>query len=109
MINVAIDGPAGAGKSTIARRAAEKLGYIYVDTGALYRAVGLKFSKTGADISSDEEIERVLSKTAVDIRFSGGEQHVFRRRGCIGSYSHARSLNDGVGGFGKARRKGVFA
>ena len=77
MINVAIDGPAGAGKSTIARRAAEKLGYIYVDTGALYRAVGLKFSKTGADISSDEEIERVLSKTAVDIRFSGGEQHVF--------------------------------
>ena len=77
MINVAIDGPAGAGKSTIARRAAEKLGYIYVDTGALYRAVGLKFSKTGADISSDEEIERVLSETAVDIRFSGGEQHVF--------------------------------
>ena len=77
MINVAIDGPAGAGKSTIARRAAEKLGYIYVDTGALYRAVGLKFSKTGADTSSDEEIERVLSETAVDIRFSGGEQHVF--------------------------------
>ena len=77
MINVAIDGPAGAGKSTIARRAAEKLGYIYVDTGALYRAVGLKFSKTGADISSDRDIEKVLSGTAVDIRFSGGEQHVF--------------------------------
>ena len=77
MINVAIDGPAGAGKSTIARCAAEKLGYIYVDTGALYRAVGLKFSKTGADISSDKDIERVLSGTAVDIRFSGGEQHVF--------------------------------
>lgn len=77
MINVAIDGPAGAGKSTIARRAAEKLGYIYVDTGALYRAVGLKFSKTEADISSDKDIERVLSGTAVDIRFADGEQHVF--------------------------------
>ncbi len=77
MINVAIDGPAGAGKSTIARLAAEKLGYIYIDTGALYRAVGLKFSKTGADVSSDKDIERVLSCTAVDIRFSGGEQHVF--------------------------------
>lgn len=77
MINVAIDGPAGAGKSTIARRAAEKLGYIYVDTGALYRTVGLKFSKTGADISSDRDIEKVLSGTAVDIRFSCGEQHVF--------------------------------
>lgn len=77
MINVAIDGPAGAGKSTIARLAAEKLGYIYIDTGALYRAVGLKFSKTGADVSSDNDIERVLSCTTVDICFSGGEQHVF--------------------------------
>ena len=75
--NVAIDGPAGAGKSTIAKRVAKEKGYIYVDTGALYRAVGLKFSKTGADISSDKDIERVLSGTAVDIRFSGGEQHVF--------------------------------
>ncbi len=76
-IKIAIDGPSGSGKSTLAKNIARELGLIYVDTGALYRAVGLKFSKTGADISSDEEIERVLSETAVDIRFSGGEQHVF--------------------------------
>ena len=44
MISVAIDGPAGAGKSTLSRKVAEHFGYIYVDTGALYRAVGLKFS-----------------------------------------------------------------
>ena len=49
MISVAIDGPAGAGKSTLSRKLAEKLGFIYVDTGALYRAVGLKFTLIGAD------------------------------------------------------------
>ena len=46
MISIAIDGPAGAGKSTLSRKAAKALGFIYVDTGALYRAVGLKFLKS---------------------------------------------------------------
>ena len=68
MINVAIDGPAGAGKSTIARRAAEKIGYIYVDTGALYRAVGLKNSQSGADSSLNCDIDGILAYTVVDIR-----------------------------------------
>lgn len=77
MISVAIDGPAGAGKSSIARLAAKKLGYIYVDTGALYRAVGLKISRIGEDMPSDIEIEKTLSETSVEIRFLNGEQHVF--------------------------------
>ncbi len=77
MINVAIDGPAGAGKSSISRCAAQKLGYIYVDTGALYRTVGLKFSLCGADTSLDCDIERILADTSVDIKFSNGEQRVF--------------------------------
>ncbi len=77
MINVAIDGPAGAGKSSISRCAAKKLGYIYVDTGALYRTVGLKFSLCGADTSLDCDIERILADTSVDIKFSNGEQRVF--------------------------------
>lgn len=77
MINVAIDGPAGAGKSSISRCAAKKLGYIYVDTGALYRTVGLKFSLCGADSSLDCDIERILADTSVDIKFSNGEQRVF--------------------------------
>lgn len=77
MISVAIDGPAGAGKSTIARAAAERLGFIYVDTGALYRAVGLKFIRSGADIASDTETEKLLAETTVEIRFSNGVQHVF--------------------------------
>ena len=77
MISVAIDGPAGAGKSTLARKAAAKLGFIYVDTGALYRTVGLKFSKMGANTDLNCDIPSVLADTTVDIRFVNGEQRVF--------------------------------
>ncbi len=77
MISVAIDGPAGAGKSTLSRKAAKELGFIYVDTGALYRAVGLKFIRAGVDENLNCDIEKILSETKVDIRFIGGEQHVF--------------------------------
>ena len=77
MISVAIDGPAGAGKSTLSRKTAEKLGFIYVDTGALYRAVGLKFSNAGYNTELNCDIEQVLKTTTVDIRFVNGEQRVF--------------------------------
>lgn len=77
MINIAIDGPAGAGKSSLSRKLAAKLGYIYVDTGALYRAVGLKFSRLGFDTELRGDIAGVLNTTAVDIRFINGEQRVF--------------------------------
>ena len=77
MISVAIDGPAGAGKSTLSRKTAEKLGFIYVDTGALYRAVGLKFSNAGYNAELNCDIEQVLKTTTVDIRFVKGEQRVF--------------------------------
>lgn len=77
MISVAIDGPAGAGKSSISRLAAKRLGFIYVDTGALYRAVGLKFSLAGADTQLDCDIDGILAETAVDIRFKDGEQRVY--------------------------------
>ena len=77
MINIAIDGPAGAGKSTLSRRLAKELGYIYVDTGALYRAVGLKFSSLGFDTGLKGDIEAVLKDTTVDIRFVDGTQRVY--------------------------------
>ncbi len=72
MISVAIDGPAGAGKSTLSRRVAENLGFIYVDTGALYRTVGLKFSLLGANTEDADEIEKDLINTTVDIKFVDG-------------------------------------
>lgn len=77
MISIALDGPAGAGKSTIAKALAKKTGFIYVDTGALYRATALKFISLGFDTSLECDIEDILSETAVDIKFVDGEQHVF--------------------------------
>lgn len=77
MINIAIDGPAGAGKSTIARSLATKLGYIYVDTGALYRAVGVNAMRNGADTKNAEQVEATLKGADVSLRFVDGEQRVF--------------------------------
>ena len=77
MINIAIDGPAGAGKSTIARKLAANLGYIYVDTGALYRAVGVNAMRNGADTKNAEQVTASLSSAKVSLRFVDGEQRVF--------------------------------
>ena len=76
MINVAIDGPAGAGKSTIAKAAAKALGYIYVDTGALYRTVALGAVRAGA-LESDDAIAALLSTLQVELKFVDGSQHVY--------------------------------
>lgn len=74
MINVAIDGPAGAGKSTVARGAAKELGYIYVDTGALYRTVALAATRNGV-LESAEKTEQMLKDITVDLAFddAGGQ------------------------------------
>ncbi len=77
MISIALDGPAGAGKSTIAKGAAKELGFIYVDTGALYRTVGLKFLCDGYTTELDCDIDSVLKTIEVDIKFIDGTQHVF--------------------------------
>ena len=77
MINIAIDGPAGAGKSTIARRAAKELAFIYVDTGALYRAVGVRALRAGVETKDAAGVERLLPQTEVSLRFINGEQRVF--------------------------------
>ena len=80
MINVAIDGPAGAGKSTIARKAAEELGFIYVDTGALYRTVALNALRSGVkETKSSDEVVPTLASAEVSLKFIDGEQHVFLR------------------------------
>lgn len=76
-INIAIDGPAGAGKSTIARKAAAELGYIYVDTGALYRSVAYYCISAGADVSVPESVEKLLPEITPELRFIDGVQHVF--------------------------------
>ena len=73
-INIAIDGPAGAGKSTIAKMVSKELGYIYVDTGALYRTIALYITEN--DIA-DEDFEASLEKADVSLKFIDGAQRVF--------------------------------
>lgn len=78
MINIAIDGPSGAGKSTIAKKAAAKLGYIYIDTGAMYRTVGLYLNRLGINIKAEKEkVINSLSGINIDIKYENGEQHIF--------------------------------
>ncbi len=77
MINVAIDGPAGAGKSTVAKAAAKKLGFIYVDTGALYRTIGVNALRKGIDPKNAEKVKESLSDIDVSLGFVDGSQHVF--------------------------------
>lgn len=73
-INIAIDGPAGAGKSSIAKAVSAQLGYIYVDTGALYRTIALFITENNIP---DEEIEKNLDKAEVSLKFIDGTQRVF--------------------------------
>ena len=76
-MNIAIDGPAGAGKSTIARRVAKEKGYIYVDTGAMYRAIGLYFMNEGVDAENAAAVLDALAAIQVEIKYEAGEQQVY--------------------------------
>ena len=74
--NIAIDGPAGAGKSTIAKKVAKELSFIYVDTGAMYRAMALYLLNHGVNGENQEEIEAVCSGADISIEYKNGEQIV---------------------------------
>lgn len=76
IINVAVDGPAGAGKSTVSRAAAKAMGYIYVDTGALYRAVGVNALRNGIDTKDRQAVAESLSDISVNLVFENGVQKV---------------------------------
>lgn len=74
--NIAIDGPAGAGKSTIAKRIAEELGFIYIDTGAMYRAAALYFIDNRVDTEKDEAIAEACRNIEISIKYIDGVQQV---------------------------------
>ena len=76
MFSIAIDGPAGAGKSSVAKEAAKALGFVYVDTGALYRAVALYMLRHGITPSDAEAVEAALPAVTVDLRYEPDGQHV---------------------------------
>ena len=107
-INIAIDGPAGAGKSTIAKGLAKKLGFVYVDTGAMYRTLALYFVEAGIALDDEKAINAALPDIAVRLAYQDGTQHVFLndrdvsgeiRREEIGNAASATS------GFPEVRKK----
>lgn len=75
-LSIAIDGPAGAGKSTIARQIAKKLGYIYIDTGAMYRAMGLYFVRENISLEEEDAVSKACEQVDISIVFENGEQQV---------------------------------
>ena len=104
-MNIAIDGPAGAGKSTIARRVAKELGSVYVDTGAMYRAMALFMIKRGVRADDREGIERAAEDADISIEYRDGAQHVllngedvtaFLRTEEVGNMASSTSVNPKV-------------
>ena len=99
--NIAIDGPAGAGKSTIAKRLAKELGAIYVDTGAMYRAMAYYFIQKGVDKEDIDTITKLCKDVEVSISYENGEQQVilngenitgFIRQEAVGNMASATSV-----------------
>lgn len=77
-LNIAIDGPAGAGKSTVAKRVAERLNFLYVDTGSMYRAVTLKGLELNIDLNNEEDlIKKVINKFPIHLSVENGQQRVY--------------------------------
>ena len=77
MISIAIDGPSGAGKSTVARSAAKRFGFVYVDTGAIYRTIGLAAMNAGADTKDPTAVEALLPTLNIELKYIDGEQRMF--------------------------------
>lgn len=75
-VSIAIDGPAGAGKSTMAKACAKELGYLYVDTGAIYRTVGYYMRLMGVGPKDKDGIARLIDEVNIDIRYEDGVQHM---------------------------------
>ena len=76
MINIAIDGPAGAGKSTITRKIAKRLKIVYLDTGAMYRTVALKAIREGVDTKDREKVSQIVRNIDMNVLFNNSEQYM---------------------------------
>ena len=89
VFSIAIDGPAGAGKSTIAKALARELDAMYLDTGAMYRAIGLALSRDGLDLSDAKAVAAAVGGVDIAVRYEGGAQHIY-----LGSEDVSRAIRE---------------
>lgn len=94
--NVAIDGPAGAGKSTIAKAVAKKLNLIYVDTGAMYRAMALFMLRSGVDLQDTDKIIEKCKEADITIRYEDGVQVVFLNGENVNAFLRTEEVGNGA-------------
>ncbi len=92
--NIAVDGPAGAGKSTIAKLVAKKMNLIYVDTGAMYRAMALHMLKTGVDIQNDEAVAAECGNAEITIKYENGVQVVYLNGENVNAYLRTEEVGN---------------
>ena len=92
-MKIAIDGPAGAGKSATAKAVAKELGFIYVDTGALYRGIGLYVIRKGAKASAIEEVVPLLAEIKIEMKHIDGEQHIFLNGEDVSGFIRTESVS----------------
>ncbi len=90
--NIAIDGPAGAGKSTIAKQIAKKLSFLYVDTGAMYRSIALYMMRNQVDIYNEEAVSLVCDNIHIGIQYEGEEQQVYLNDENVTSFIRAEEV-----------------
>ncbi len=106
--NIAIDGPAGAGKSTVARRVAKELSFIYVDTGAMYRAMALYFFREGIPPEDEDAVRAACKDVNVSIASAGGEQQVFLNGENVTGLIREEKIGDMasiISAYGEVRKK----
>lgn len=93
MINIALDGPSGAGKSTLAKALAAKLGYIYTDTGAMYRTIGLAVKRAEISLDDKESIVSLLPSLKITLGFVNGEQKIYLGEEDVGGFIRTNEIS----------------
>ncbi len=93
MMNIALDGPSGAGKSTLAKALAKKLGYIYTDTGAMYRTIGLAVKRLDIEPTDTNAVVSALSDIKIALRFENGEQNIYLDEENVGALIRTNEIS----------------
>lgn len=95
-MNIAIDGPAGAGKSTIAKMVAKELNYIYVDTGAMFRSMALYFIRNDISLTNEQQIKKACEDISIEIRYENEEQQIYLNGENVNEFIRKEEIGKGA-------------